>query len=132
VAPLGATADARRASALEQLAVLIDLFDRGMREPLPLFCATSAAYAEAVRAGQEPIAAAERAWATAYKFDGEDAEPEHQLVHGGVRTFAELAEVAPRADEAGVGWAELETSRAGRLADRMWGALLAREKLSAR
>jgi exodeoxyribonuclease V gamma subunit len=132
VAPLGATADARRASALEQLAVLIDLFDRGMREPLPLFCATSAAYAEAVRAGQEPIAAAERAWTTAYKFDGEDAEPEHQLAHGGVRTFAELVEVAPRADEAGVGWAELETSRAGRLADRMWGALLAREKLSAR
>jgi len=130
--PLGSDADERRATALTHLAVLVDLFDRGMCEPLPLFCATSAAYAEAVRSGQDAVAAAESAWSTRWRFEGEDTEPEHQLVLGGVRTFPEVAAVAPGAGEAGAGWAELETSRAGRLADRMWAGLLSFEERSAR
>jgi exodeoxyribonuclease V gamma subunit len=130
--PLGSSAGARRANALAQLAGLVDLFDRGMREPLPLFCATSAAYADAARSGQDPVAAAQGRWTSRWNFNGEDQEPEHRLALGGVRTFAQLAAIAPSPGETGPGWAELETSRVGRLADRMWRGLLAGEAVSAR
>ena len=61
----------------------------------------------------------------------EDRELEHQLVLGGVRTFAELLAIAPAAGEAGDGWDDdTESSRLGRLARRLWDPLLAREELS--
>ncbi len=66
------------ALARDHLAVLIDLFDRGMREPAPLACLTSAAYAEA------GAVAARKAWESTYDFAREDQEPEHVLVLGGV------------------------------------------------
>ena len=75
-------ADARRRIALEQLAILLDLYDRGMREPLPLACDTSAAYAQAVAAGADGEAAAREAWETVWRYDKEDREPEHLLVYG--------------------------------------------------
>jgi exodeoxyribonuclease V gamma subunit len=132
VEPLSASASDRRAIALEQLGVLVDLYDRGMREPLPIFCMTSAAFADAVVRGQDPAAAAEREWTTDWKFDREDRELEHQLVLGGVLSFGELLEPAPHADEAGGGWADSEDSRFGRYARRTWDGLLAREQLSSR
>jgi len=121
-----------RGLALDQLLALIDLFDRGMREPLPVFCATSAAYAAAAAAGQEPAAAGEHEWRTEWGFDREDSEPEHRLVLGGVRTFADLLQIAPSAGEDGDGWELFETSRLGRLARRMWNGLLTREEVRAR
>ncbi len=132
LAPLAAGPEARRELAVAQLATLVDLFDRGMREPLPIFCKTSAAYAEAARAGQDPAAAALGEWQTGYKFDLEDREPEHVLAFGGVLALAELLEIAPAPDEAGDGWTEAEPSRLGRLALRLWGGLLDREQVSSR
>ena len=121
--------DARRAEALRELAVLVDLFERGMREPLPLYCKTSAAYAAAVAAGKDGRAAAGKEWTTGWNFPKEDAEPEHRLVLGGTRTVDELFEEPPREDEQGEGWAMDEPSRAGRYARRLWDGLRAREEL---
>jgi len=132
VGPLGTDPSQRAANALTQLAALVDLFDRGMREPLPLFCATSAAYAQAARTGQDAEAAGAGEWTSRWRFEGEDSEPEHQLVWGGARSFAELVAIAPAPDETGAGWAELDPSRLGRLAHRMWSGLLAAEQVSAR
>ncbi len=118
----------RRRAAEAHLATLVELFDRGMREPLPLFCATSAAYATAAASGEDAIAAAQKHWDSNYKFDGEGAELEHQLVLGGLRSLAEVLERPPEADEWGESWQESETSRFGRLARRLWDGLLACEE----
>ncbi len=123
--------DERRAEALHELAVLVDLFERGMREPLPLYCKTSAAYAAAVAAGEDGMKAAEGEWASAWQYPKEDAEPEHLLVLG-ERTVEELFDAPPREDEQGDGWAADEPTRAGRYARRLWDGLLAREELNDR
>ena len=73
------------AIARAQLEALIALYDRGMREPLPLYCKTSAAFAAS---GAD---AARREWTSAWRRDGEDKEPEHTLVLGGEVAFDELA-----------------------------------------
>ena len=132
IAPLGADANQRQEEATAALAALIDLYDRGMREPLPLFAKTSAAYAQAARDGQDPVAAAEQEWHGQWCFDLEDSELEHQLVLGGVRTLAELLEIAPGPTESGEGWDASDPSRLGRLARRLWDPLLEREEARAR
>ena len=127
---LAADPPGRRASALEHLGVLLDVHRRGLREPLPLYCRTSAAYAEARRRGADALAAARRAWTTEWDFPNEDVEPEHRLVLGGKVALEHLLETAPGRDEAGPGWAEDEATRFGRYARRLWDPLLARERVS--
>jgi exodeoxyribonuclease V gamma subunit len=127
IAALGADAEARRRDALEQLRVLVDLHAGGMREPLPLYCKTSAAYAGAKPASR--VNKARSAWETA-RFDGEDREPEHQLVLGGIARFDDLLVAAPTAHEDGPGWPADESTRFGRCARRLWDGLLAVEKRS--
>ena len=130
IAPLGRTAEDRRDAARRHLTTLMDLYDRGMREPLPLYCATSAAYAEAAVAGADGAAAAEAAWTSEFNFDREDREPEHQLVLGGVLTIEDLLAEPARPDEQGEGWDTAQASRLGRCARRMWDGLLACEQVT--
>jgi exodeoxyribonuclease V gamma subunit len=129
---LGADAAQRRAAAQSELAVLMDLYDRGMREPLPMFCQTSAAYAGAARQGQDGIAAAVKEWETDWSFEKEDREAEHQMAFGGVLTMSEVLDMSPAESEEGEGWSQSEESRFGRLALRLWEGLLSREEVRAR
>jgi exodeoxyribonuclease V gamma subunit len=113
IAPVGA-------AALAQLEILIDLYDRGMREPLPMSCDASAAYA------QEGVAAADKAWTSTFDYPKEDRQPEHVVVYGRAIPLSELLAQAPRDDEA---WYPDEPSRFGVYARRLWDGLLAREVL---
>ena len=108
-------------AALAQLDVLLDLHRRGLREPLPLACAASAAYA---RGGEDP---ARKAWESDWNFPKEDVELEHQLAFGGVLGFDELLAFAPRAGE---DFEPEEPTRFGRLSRRLWSGLLSVEELA--
>jgi len=110
IPPLGEDPDTRRAAALEQLAVVLDLYDRGMREPLPLACETSAAYA------QHGEIAASKAWTSTFDYDKEDRQPEHLLVYGAQIPFGELLARRLFRD----------------YAHRLWDGLLAVEQVSDR
>ncbi len=121
--------EARRQLALHQLAVLVDLYDRGMCEPLPLYCKSSAAYAEARGRRPNPEAVARQEWESTWDHGNEDAELSHQLVLGGVRSFHQVLDELPRDDEQQQGWAAGETTRFGGYARRLWDDLLAVEKL---
>jgi exodeoxyribonuclease V gamma subunit len=126
IPPLASSPDARRRLALEQLGVLLDLYDRGMREPLPLACETSAAYAQAVAAGEDGESAARGAWETVFRYAKEDRQPEHLLVNGDPLPLSRLLAEPPRDDER---WEETEATRFGRYAMRLWRGLLGVEEI---
>jgi len=132
IAPLGPDAESRRASADVHLRRLVDLFDRGMREPLPLYCKTSAAWAAAAAAGEDAYRAAAGCWDSGHNGFNEDRDSEHVLVLGGPLTFDAMVERSgtPRDDEAGDGWVASESSRFGRCARRLWDGLLAHEEVA--
>jgi exodeoxyribonuclease V gamma subunit len=125
---LAGDAAARREAALAHLEVLVDLLDRGLCEPLPLYCKTSAAWADNPPAQREKACSA--AWEPQNDFGfGENREPEHQLVHGGIAALADLLQAPPGPGEDGDGWAAGETTRFGRYALRLWTGLLAAEEV---
>jgi exodeoxyribonuclease V gamma subunit len=130
IAPLDGDPARRRERALTELAALVELRDRGLREPLPITPNSSAAYAAAVASSEDPVAAAEREWASTFKFPREDAEPEHVRAFGAGRPFAELLELVPAPTEVGPGWPADESTRFGRCARRLWDPLLAAERLN--
>jgi exodeoxyribonuclease V gamma subunit len=77
--------------ALTPLAGLLALYDRGLREPLPLAAKTSAAYADG-----DNHSAARKEWetqftATGERWEKEAVEPEYQQVFGAVLSYDELA-----------------------------------------
>jgi exodeoxyribonuclease V gamma subunit len=127
--PLAATAHECQARALEYLEVVLDLYDRGMRTPLPLSCATSAAWAEARHRGHDPdtaYTAANDSWDDGL-FPGERSDPEHRYVWQKDNSLASLIAEPPAPGEDGAGWPVSETSRFARLACRLWYPLLAHE-----
>jgi exodeoxyribonuclease V gamma subunit len=127
VAPL----DAER--AVTMLGHLVELYDRGMREPLPVFGETSAVYAQG---GRNRVGQATRVWETHFERGtlrhGEQEREEHRRVLGGEVSFEQLLAAAPRNDESGEGWNEAEPSRFGRYAHRWWRDLLACEAVTDR
>ena len=127
IPPLADHPAVRSERVREPLATLIDLYDRGMREPLPLACMTSAAYATATHHGADAAKAARNEWESGWAFPREDAELEHQLVRGAIQTFDELTAEPPRADERGDSWDDTETTRFGRYSIRLWNGLLQTE-----
>ena len=127
ILPLGEDPAARSRAALAQLAVLIDLYDRGMREPLPLASDASAAYAQAAAAGDDGAAAADKAWTSTFDYPKEDRKPEHLLVYGG-----EIPLAGPAGDQARAPTrtgTRTRPSRFGVYARRLWAGLLAREEI---
>jgi exodeoxyribonuclease V gamma subunit len=116
------------AEARDHLAVLLDLYDRGMREPAPLYPETSLAYARAVLSGDDAATAARAEWQSEWAWDKEDRRPEHLLVLGGERDFDELYAAPARPDEHGPLWEAAEPRRVGRWALRLWAPLLGREQ----
>ncbi len=111
-----------QATARTELAIIADLYDRGLREPLPIGCNSSAAYATAVRDRQDPVEAARREWESSWDFDREDKRPEHQLAFDGILTLDALL-ARPAVEDWGTG----ETTRFGQLSRRLWDRLLVHE-----
>jgi len=114
--------------ALDWLRDLVDLYDRGMREPLPMPVKTACAYAEALvqkaRGAQaSPEWKARREWETdrfsATGIPGEDTDLAHVQVFGQAAPFESLTE-PPRADES---WNDAP-HRLGQYAWRLWQPLL--------
>jgi exodeoxyribonuclease V gamma subunit len=130
IAPLGPDATTRSQRALGALGRLVELRERGLRDVLPIPSATAAAYARAATEGTDAEAAAGKAWASGFRFAGEDVDADHVRAFGGMLTLAGLLELRPRGDERGEGWDETERSRFGRCARRLWDDLLAAETVS--
>ena len=82
-----AAEDGAGAVALRHLASLAALFDDGMREPLPLACKTSAAYAAALHGGSDGVKAGAGAWESGWKFP---ARGRRARAHAGLRRHAGL------------------------------------------
>jgi exodeoxyribonuclease V gamma subunit len=91
-------------TARRHLHDLVAVYDRGMCEPLPVYCATSAAYAAAP--ADKGIPAARKAWESA-KYPGEGAELEHLFVLRGLPPFDEVAQDPRFAECARALWAGL-------------------------
>jgi exodeoxyribonuclease V gamma subunit len=127
--PLGPDASSRKRVAREHLGAVVDLFMLGMREPLPLYCKTSAAYAAAREAGADDADdVAKKAWETTQRDrTNEDKDPEHAFVLGEL-SFKELVELSGPSDEDGLArCTPPETSRFGLYARLLWSGLLEHE-----
>lgn len=117
----------RAAEANTLLTRIVDLRRRGLREPLPLPCATAEAWVNAGRWRRTPEENAASEWTSSFEHDREDKDGAHVLVHGGIVPFEALLRDAPAADETGPGWDAEQSTRFGRLAHRLWGPILPRE-----
>jgi exodeoxyribonuclease V gamma subunit len=130
IGPLGSDPSSRKKLAETHLRALVDLFGRGMCEPLPLYCRTSAAYAAARRSGaDDAVGAALQKWETR-DMTLENRENEHVLVLGAEVSFADMVRRSgiPGPEESGDGLRE--TTRFGLYARWLWDGLLEFEKVA--
>jgi exodeoxyribonuclease V gamma subunit len=118
--PVADTPAERERDALEGLETLVDLYRRGISEPIPLFGATSYRYAERGSIDYK----VRNEWVGSYYYPGEDTDPHHVLVFDGVMALDELATEPPFPDETGAGWPAAD-SRFEVLALRLWEPILA-------
>jgi exodeoxyribonuclease V gamma subunit len=118
--------------AATALATLVDLYDRGLREPAPLYGQTSEEIARGAGGKKGPWGAS-TTWETSFsRFGGnDDRDPCHVAVLGRVATFDELMTPPPGPDEQGPGWEECE-ERVVAWARRLWDPILALEEVSRR
>ncbi|MDP3967037.1 MAG: exodeoxyribonuclease V subunit gamma, partial [Nocardioides sp.] len=117
--------------AVDRLRELVDLFDRGSCEPLPLPLKTAQVYAEERErelrgnSSADPLEKARTRWET-NRFEGgwaqEDGDPHHVRVLGESCPVARLHALPPRDDE---WWVPGEGSRMGQLALRLWSPIFA-------
>ena len=115
------------AHATRQLRRLVELYDRGMRAPAPLYCEASAKVAENLSRDQAADRYVPKVWETDgfAPFPREDLDPYHLLVLGGqVPTDALLAE-ACRDDE--TSWTD-DHRRVVAWAWRLWQPVLDAEQ----
>ncbi len=120
-------------SAATWLRDLVDIYDRGMREPVPLPVKTAEAYADAWDRAHGPhdpqlAKAARGAWTTdrgkPYLPPGENEDPAHVRIFG-AGSPVDVLLGPPRADER---WNDAPT-RLGQYALRVWQPLRAHERL---
>jgi exodeoxyribonuclease V gamma subunit len=132
IGPLGPDPQSRKEVAQAHLRNLVELFLRGMREPLPLYCKTSAAYAAARRSESDDAAGiALQNWESTRDFQLENRDNEHLLVLGAELTYAEMVARAGLLDpdelpEDG----PREATRFGLYARRLWDGLLEFERVA--
>ena len=136
VGPLDPDPQARREVAQAHLAVLVELFVRGMREPLPLSCKTSAAYAADRALGREPGEAAlsaRKEWESRNDWDNENRDKEQRFVLGEELSFVDmLARTGHPAPGEGAELDPPEPHRFGVCARTLWDGLLEFESLRLR
>jgi exodeoxyribonuclease V gamma subunit len=123
IGPLGHDPETRRRAADDALEMLTDLWDRGMREPLPIYPETTGAFAMA-RGDKSEWKKANSAWTTSWNTVGEDQDRYNRLVLGGVAPLNAFWDDRPRPDERGDDWPRAG-SRFEAYALRLWTPLLA-------
>ncbi|GAB3344640.1 exodeoxyribonuclease V subunit gamma [Modestobacter lapidis] len=109
------------------LSDLLDLYDRGMCEPLPMATKTSAAYATARLGGgtvEQALESAGREWISA--FGGEREDRHARYVWGGSAALTDLLAAPPGDGEQWPG----EATRFGALACRLWAPVRDAEQLA--
>ena len=110
--------DARRV-----LADLVDVYDRGQREPLPVPVETGLAYATAALEQDDVVFRARAAWETSDRagaVPGEQDDPAQVRLHGR-RAPIDVLLTPPRPDER---WVAGEGTRLGQYARRLWTPVL--------
>ena len=136
IGPLAQDPQARREIAQTHLAGLVEIYRRGMREPLPIFCKTSAAYAADRALGKEAseaALAARKEWESGTDWDKENRAKEQLFLLGEELSLPEmLTRTGVPASAEGEELDPSEPHRFGVYSRLVWDGVLAFERLQLR